>query len=556
MTTPLPTGQFNEAAYRAFYNDLDTVITGVTSAPGVTPRTFATALEHYIAIGQFLATKKEALFTGTDGDDTVTGFGADIDLYGVDIKSTFTSGSGPNSTTTPAIFTPVSRGVGEKDILVGRNDEALEDGFFLSVPNGNYSRTGATSGMTFGKASRLYVGQGDNDFARMQNFNAGFDYVSLSGAAQDYIYRYKADALAPDGYSLNIITKKENDLVGVLEGINDVQPRAFLPDGTFRLSARIPARGFNDDAYNLGKFGTITPTIEGGLKDFVKKGTKDQSIGVFSGAAKDSINLNSTNKTTGDDTVIAYGKKTLISGVELSVKDGAVQAGTGASQKDTLVGSLDGVDRFLLGFSSDPAIFGKPGSRRATSTSAQSFYLGNGSNDFATIQNYESRDRILLAGKSKDYAFKSIDGNIEISKGGDLIAKVEGAKSLVSAVKFGNGSMSEVSFSTFDEERLKTVSGKSSGSKISDLLQKVISGKSSGSKTSDLQQQVRAIFASPTSGGELTKNVNNQGLSVPANLGSGDNLNLINDIFANPAFANIFSTALEQSLEKVFSQQF
>jgi hypothetical protein len=516
MATPLSPGQFNESMYRAFYNDLDVLV-----GEG---KTYPTAFDHYLAIGQFLVpAKKEAFYTGTNGDDTVTGIGADIDLYGVDIKATFTSGSGPNSRTTPANFKPQSFGVGEKDTLVGRDDEALEDGFFLSVVNGDYSRTGGTSGMTFGTSSRLYVGQGDQDFARAKNFNIGLDYVSLSGGAKDYIYRYKADSLAPGGYSLNILTKKERDLVGVVEGIKDFQPRNFLADGSFRLSGRVPTRGFNDAVYDLTSLGGAT----GGLENYVKFGQAKGLTGVFSGAAAGSPTLNSTTAATGSDTVIAYGKKTLISGVELSVVNGVVEAGTGAGQKDVLVGSLDGVDEFLLGFAP---------SSKATG-SARSFYLGGGVNDFATIQNYESRDRVLVAGDAKDYAFKSIDGNIEISKGGDLIAKVEGAAALLKSTKIkvtaiGGGKMSSLSFDTFDDR----------------MIREVISGKSGKIKNAciDLQKEVRSAFAKPQTDYGLTKATPTKtDLCAPVNFGYGDSLNLSSDLFGSSGFINNFCTELQ-----------
>jgi hypothetical protein len=396
QTTANPAAQFNEGMYLAFYNDIDALV----------PSTYATGLDHYNAVGQFLgANKKEGFFTGTSGNDTVTGFGDDMDLYGVGITATFTPGSGPNG---PAAFMPSSFGVGEKDVLVGRNDPAKEDGFFLSVPNGSYSRTNATSGMLFGTSSRLYVGQGEKDFARAKNFNSEYDYVSLSGSPDEYIYRYRADKAAPGGVSLKIYTKDEKDLVGIVEGIHDYQPRAFLADGTFRLSGRVPARGFNDAVYDA------INGVSGGLDHYAKTGQyKPKTItGVFSGAAAGSPTTNSTTPANGNDTIIAYGRKTQIAGVDLLMEGGFVKAGNnGVGQKDVLVGSLDGVDEFLFGVGN------------------QQLYVGdaNDTSGFATVKNFQHRkDSIVLAGPKTGYQLAVVNGSTEIrTVGNDLIGIVE-----------------------------------------------------------------------------------------------------------------------------------
>jgi hypothetical protein len=409
MTSPI--SQFNESMYLAFYNDLDALI----------PSTYPTGLAHYLAVGQFAgATKKEGFFTGDSGNNIITGYGIDIDMYGVDITATFTPGSGPNG---PAIFTPSSYGVGEKDILVGRNSTAYEDGFFLSVPDGEYSRTSATSSMLFGHSSRLYVGQGNQDYARIVNFNVEFDYVSLSGGAKDYIYKYQADSKAPGGYSLKIYTKAENDLVGIVEGIHDVQPRNFVADGTFRLSGRVLARGFNDAIYDQ------INGVSGGLQDYVTSGQSSGKIGVFSGAPNGSPTTNSSTPANGNDTLIAYGagNKTILSGVGLSLDANnniVSEAGLGAGQVDVLVGAINTKDHFWLGVDNDALLNGQ----------SQALYVGGGSADYATIQNYQEKDRVILAGDILDYSFTQMGSSIQISTvmGNDLIGIVEEVSGILS----------------------------------------------------------------------------------------------------------------------------
>ncbi len=442
--------QFNEGAYLAFYNQLDALI----------PSTFPTGLEHYRQVGQFAATKLEAFYTGDSGNNVITGIGVDIDMVGVAVSVQFTPGSGPNSTENPAIFTPLSYGVGERDLYVGRSETFIEDGFFLSVWDGEYSRTGATSGMTFGESSRLYVGEGNKDYARIVNFTPEFDYVSLSGelsgqvtgnaniplgghGAKDYIYRYRKDSQSPDGYSLKIYTKAENDLVGIVEGIHDVQPRNFLADVTFRLSGRIPARGFNDEVYDL--YNNVT----GGLEHYVTTGQFDKNqFGVFSGAPIGSFQSNSSPITSANDTLISYGKKSLMSGVALSVftdefgnKSVNSDPTTGTGERDVLVGNVEGKEDFLLGF----------GSQTSPLTA---FYVGNGDADYALIQNYGKGDRVLLAGSFDDYTIGEregsfgIGGGVTLSKNGDLIGIIEDALGVnkVTSIDFQGNSMTAVTF--------------------------------------------------------------------------------------------------------------
>jgi hypothetical protein len=412
---PSSVSRFNESLYRGFYNDLDAVI----------PSQFADGITHFQQVGRFFGpNKKEGFFTGNAGNNIITGFGDDIDMYGVNITATFTPGSGANG---PVVFTPDSFGVGEKDILVGRNSSLYEDGFFLSVLNGSYSRTGASTGMLFGNSQPLYVGRGNQDFARVVNFNEEYDYVSLSGPAKDYVYRYRADSQAPDGYSLRISTKVKNDLVGIVEGINDVQPRNFLADNTFRLSGRVPARGFNDAVYDK-----INNVVSGGLDNYVRDGQFKGKTGVFSGAPTGSSTTNGSPITSGNDTLIAYGargNRTIISGVGISVSgdDLIVDSNFGNGEKDTLIGSPDTRDTFWLGVGTDI----NPSGSRA-------FYSNGGNNDFARVQNYQSRDRVLLAGERNDYGYFFTGGNVEIinttGSSNELIGVVEGVTGIASSV--------------------------------------------------------------------------------------------------------------------------
>lgn len=234
--------------------------------------------------------------------------------------------------------------------------------------------------------------------------------TSLSGSPADYIYRYRADDAAPEGVSLKIFTRVEKDLVGIVEGIHNVQVRNPLPDKTFRLSGRVAGRGFNDAVYDE------INEVSGGLTQYATTGQYEGETGVFSGAAAGSPTSNSSTPADGNDTLIAYGRKTQISGVDLSITNDVVTAGNnGIGQKDVLVGSLDGKDEFLLGVGN------------------QQLYVGdvNDTKGFAVIKNFERRDRVVLAGNKAGYQLTTVGSNTEIrTVGNDLVGIVEGVTAL------------------------------------------------------------------------------------------------------------------------------
>ncbi len=144
----------------------------------------------------------------------------------------------------------------------------------------------------------------------------------------------------------------------------------------------------------------------------------------------------SSSPANGNDTLIAYGagNKTILSGVGLSLDSSGkivAESGLGATTSDVLIGGENTKDDFWLGIGDD-LIMG-------TGSGAQSFYVGSGS---ATIQNYQKRDNVILAGGTIDYTFTANGGNIEINKDGDLIGIVEGVSGIGSTKVLGNGTIS------------------------------------------------------------------------------------------------------------------
>jgi hypothetical protein len=431
---------FNSTIYRAAYATVDNQITNGLPAPnGVV---YTNALDYYNGYGKTVPSL-EGFFTGSKGNDTVTGSGAevngnggvDVDLYGIDFTIT-------DVTPTSVRITPKSLGIGEIDTLVGRTDPNLEDGFFLSALNGTFTTRNGLNNPVSGGTQGLYVGRGDRDFGRIQNFNSNKDYVSLSGAVNSFNYLYEGNG---DFKIYKQTGRGKGDLVGIVEsgadGPFDLQARRFLADNSFRLSGRVVGRGFNENLYlELNNLGGAVNSANA-LSDYVSTGQFNKKIGIFTGAAKGSPVSASSTPADGNDTIFSYGRnnKTILSGVSLSVgPDGnvAVESGFGDDQKDVLIGSFNTKDEFWLGIGND--LVG----------AAQSFYKENtpresAFDDFATIQNYQKQDRVILAGAVNDYSYASIGSTIQISTtGGDLIGIVENVTGIDSTKAFSNGTFS------------------------------------------------------------------------------------------------------------------
>lgn len=149
--------------------------------------------------------------------------------------------------------------------------------------------------------------------------------------------------------------------------------------------------------------------LSSGLQHYIQSGIKEGRVAFFFG-------------TEGNDVVAgAGGGAKLVAGISLdSLLNGQPTAGVG--QTDTLVGTA-GTDAFALGFPSVPDF---------TATS-QLLYVGNGSADFARIQNFERfNDAIILSGTPANYKFQNVNGSLNISTTtGDLVGVVEGVPSLV-----------------------------------------------------------------------------------------------------------------------------
>ncbi|MFB2936320.1 hypothetical protein ACE1B6_13795 [Aerosakkonemataceae cyanobacterium BLCC-F154] len=168
---------------------------------------FASALEHYIQYGQFEG--RRAIFNGTNGNDTVTGFGQISAIYGVGTTIRQAEEAGTLIGGQALYF---GNGINEVDVLVGGNGQ---DTFVLGR---------AIVGRGSSSASPFYRGNGDADYARIENYEIGKDEIVLAGAASNYDFVQSGD-------SLNIIISRSSyenqplttpDLIAQVEGVTSL----------------------------------------------------------------------------------------------------------------------------------------------------------------------------------------------------------------------------------------------------------------------------------------------------------------------------------------------
>lgn len=184
---------FNEEIYLVLNPDV---------AAAVNAESFSSGVEHYTQFGQYELSRyyspsndldTAAYFTGTNGNDIVTGFGVRTVIYGVYFDIDLLGNN---------YF--LGSGAGEVDTLIGGSGS---DNFYL----GN----DITS-------QPFYVGGGSADYALIQNFNTEGDYVALTGKPSDY------NLQAVNG-SLNISTST-GDLIALVEGVPFLDVTGVFPD--------------------------------------------------------------------------------------------------------------------------------------------------------------------------------------------------------------------------------------------------------------------------------------------------------------------------------------
>ncbi len=177
---------------------------------------YKSGLEHFTTIGK--TAKKpdgedyETFYTGTSGNDTVQGlgYGKHAHFVGVGLEVV-------KDKKVPFPLRSESLGKGEMDVLIGNKGDGGNEfllGSFITPVNP--------------KSEPFYVGKGDADYARIQNFTKSKDVVILSGELSQY-------KLTPKEGNLQISTA-DGDLVAIVEGIDKLELGEVVKDfGVFSL---------------------------------------------------------------------------------------------------------------------------------------------------------------------------------------------------------------------------------------------------------------------------------------------------------------------------------
>jgi Ca2+-binding RTX toxin-like protein len=118
---------------------------------------------HFVRFGQL--ENRTAVFSGTVGDDVVSGTGVFSGVIGVAIDI-IANRNAPD-------FRPISVGRGEVDLLTGGGGS---DTFIIGS-----ARTAANA-----VAIPFYVGGGDSDYAYIKSFVRGVDFIQLAGRPNEY----------------------------------------------------------------------------------------------------------------------------------------------------------------------------------------------------------------------------------------------------------------------------------------------------------------------------------------------------------------------------------
>lgn len=163
---------------------------------------YKSGLDHYNQVGQ-TATKPDgehygSFFTGTNGNDTVRGIGQGEHAHFVGIDFEIV----PDQKD-PFPLRPQSLGKGEIDTIVGTTGGVNEFilGSFITSVNPT--------------AEAFYVGEGDKDYAKIQNFTKSKDMILLAGKPDEYKWESMEGNVR--------ISTSSGDLVAIVEGIDKLE---------------------------------------------------------------------------------------------------------------------------------------------------------------------------------------------------------------------------------------------------------------------------------------------------------------------------------------------
>lgn len=377
---------FDEGDYLAFNQDVRVA---------VNQGSFESGFDHYLRFGQF--ENRVAAFSGTAGNDVIRGFGNFRYLFPTAYEIISTD---------PYDSRVIGTGTGEIDILIGG-------------PGADHFGLAAYITPSTPNAVQLYLGEGDNDYALIQNFGFATDSIELAGSPADYSQE------VING-SLHIYNRNPRDLVAIVEGVTAPMTVVERPlfgstteDGTFFLGSvnnfdEVDYLAFNPDVREALAIGAFTSAYE----HYVQFGQFEGRAATFVG-------------TVGNDVISSFGNgpryiyPTAYELVSADPFDYRL-VGTGTGEVDILIGA-PGPDNFAL------AAFTVP------SAPATPFYVGQGDNDYALIRNFERGvDSIEVFGSIENYRQEVVQGNLNLylsSAGDDLVAILEGVTAPLSQIQ-------------------------------------------------------------------------------------------------------------------------
>ncbi len=373
---------FNEELYLANNPDV---------AKAVTEGKYASGYDEFIEVGQFVE-RNGVILNGTNGDDRVQGSGQKSSVIGVKVDTAKVGNRLINAETS-------SLGVGEIDTLLGS-------------PGRNVFYLGDNAAEN---PSDLYLGNGDKDYALIRYFDpTSEDAVYLAGKPQDYTF---------ETIDKSVHISKNDDLIGIVEGVTKLIPDGLFTDSGFLLFAPNNAYYaknsqpyFNQPAY-LAANPDVQTLIDSGeyssaWQHFINVGIDEGRQTFFNGmVGNDSFFYPLGNATVVSFPITKYDPIT-----------GAIAtATTGTGDRDHYHGSY-GENRFLLG------------------NEGEDFYVGKGDKDYVLIGDFDpKKDQLIIAGNIGDYNLGIYDDVYEgviykefqiATKDGDVIARVENGENL------------------------------------------------------------------------------------------------------------------------------
>lgn len=380
-TNPL----FNEAIYLAENPEV---------ATSVTEGQYNSGSEEYIQVGQFQE-RNGVIFNGTSGNDEIQASGQKSSVIGVKVE---TAEIGRRLITT----TTESLGTGEIDILEGSPGENT---FYLGDN-------------ALENPSDFYLGNGDNDYAQIRNFDpTSEDAIYLAGNPEDY-------SLETIDGSVHI--SKNDDLIGIVEDVPKLIPDGlFTENGENGLLLFAPENAYyakNSEPYfNQPAYLAANPDVQALIDSEEYESAWDH----FINAGIDEGRQTFFNGVVGDDSFFyPLGNATIVSFPITSYDPSTGEiatATTGTGERDHYHGSL-GENRFLLG------------------NEGEDFYVGEGDQDYVLIGDFDlKQDKLVVAGDIDDYKFDIYDDEYEgviykefqiSNQDGDVIARIEDGEDL------------------------------------------------------------------------------------------------------------------------------